>query len=392
MTQIDISDTFRPRLSQPRSLYVHIPFCRNRCGYCNFTLVAGRDDLVDRFLDALGVEVGWIDGRHVVKTVFLGGGTPSHLTAPQLRRVFDIIHSRFDLAANAEITIECNPNDMSESLGEAMSDCGVNRISFGVQSFRQLKLKFLERTHTCDDIATAVSIAQAVTNNISFDLIFATENESLDQWTDDLNSAIELNPNHLSTYELTIEKGTQFWNRHFKRQLSVPDEDARADQYLATIEILKAHGFEHYEISSFCKPNFKCRHNLSYWNGGDYFAFGPGAARYIDGIRENNHRSTTQYIKLIESGIQPIFERDVLAERERAIERIVFGLRQIEGIDLLNFKEETGVDALALMGDTGQKLIQDSFLQVVSDHCRLTNRGILFYDTVANQLLDCTVC
>ena len=381
------SATFRPEGSKQRTLYVHIPFCRNRCGYCNFSLLTGRDDLIDRFLDALAIEIGWLEKRQTVETIFLGGGTPSHLNRQQLLRLFEIIDTRFNILEGAEISVECNPNDLDKDLVETFAKCGINRVSLGVQSFQPAKLKFLERTHDAQDIESAVVFGRNLTENISFDLIFGTPGETVEQWLEELGRAEEFAPKHLSTYELTIEKGTDFWNRHSKKQFSVPGDDRRAEIYQATIDFLCSHGFGHYEISSFSKPGYECRHNQSYWDGSDYFAFGPGAARYIDGIRETNHRSTTTYIKRIESGLSPIAEQEEMTKREQAIDRIVFGLRQLAGFDLNQFEMATGCDAIELMGSQGKKMVQNSLLEIVDGRCKMTSSGLMFYDSICELIV-----
>ncbi len=381
------SPTFSPSLRNDRSLYIHVPFCRHRCGYCNFALVAGRDDLIERYLNALKTEIEWLSGRHYVKTIFLGGGTPSHLSPSHLQRLFEIIRSRFEFDDSCEISIECNPNDLNLAKAEALATCGVNRVSFGVQSFNEQKLKFLERTHNRDDVAAAVKNARSFTNNFSFDLIFATASESLDTWHSDLATAFAFSPKHISTYELTIEKGTQFWNRHQIGVFKVPDQEQRADHYLHAIEQMQQRGFHHYEISSFCRPGHECRHNSSYWNGTEYFAFGPGSARFIDVVRETNHRSTTHYLKKMESNRSPVADRQVMTPLEIAMDQMVFGLRQLAGVDVQAIEEKVGVE-IATIGSQNSILFENELLELDSGTLKLTTRGLLLYDAIAAELLS----
>ncbi len=246
-----ISPTFRPTARAGRSLYVHVPFCRHRCGYCNFTLVAGREDLIDRFLNAIEREMHWLQGKHEVSTVFLGGGTPSHLNRNQLLRLSQVIRSRFEFSDECEFSVECNPNDLDDTRADAFSEMGVNRISLGAQSFDWEKLQILERSHTADDIRAAVALARKFARSVSLDLIFAAPGETHEGWVADLEQAVALSPDHISTYELTYEKGTSFWARRLKGQLEQADEERRADMYLAAIELLDRSGLQHYEISSF---------------------------------------------------------------------------------------------------------------------------------------------
>ncbi len=381
------SPTFNPKPDKIRSLYIHVPFCRHRCGYCNFTLVADRDDLIERYLEALATEIGWLSYRPVISTLFLGGGTPSHLSPDQIRRLFDILDNGFIYASDPEISVECNPNDLNAARADALRECRVNRISFGVQSFNPDKLSVLERDHTPADILTAVDYSRQITDNVSLDMIFAVPGESVDHWRSDLEAALGLSPSHLSTYELTIEKGTQFWNRRQRGCLEVPDEDFRAELFEIAISEASAHGLQHYEISSFAKPQARCQHNLSYWNGNDYLAFGPGAARFVDGVRETNHRSTTAWLKLVESGKSPVTERQILSLREIAVDRLVFGLRQIDGISIRGFRAATEIDPIRLMGNAADLLFKESLIELDGDRCRLTSRGIMLYDGVAAEII-----
>jgi oxygen-independent coproporphyrinogen-3 oxidase len=384
---VQLSSTFSPSADKTRSLYLHVPFCHHRCGYCNFTLAAGRDDLIERYLQALATEIGWLTCRPRISTVYLGGGTPSHLSVDQLRKLFKVIYDNFEFADSPEISVECNPNDLNPEKAGCLAACGVNRISFGVQSFDNDKLKFLDREHTAEDVYRAVEYARDVTDNISLDMIFAVNDENVEAWELDLQTALDLSPAHMSTYELTIEKGTAFWNRRYHQSLKDADEDLRADMYELAIQMLVAGGLRHYEISSFAAPGCECRHNQSYWNGNDYLAFGPGASRFVDGVRETNHRSTTTYLKRVASNQSPVAESEQLDPRARAADRLVFGLRQMEGISISDFREATGFDVVNLLGRGQQELLAGSLITIRDDRCRLTNRGVMLYDWIANRIM-----
>ena len=387
--------TFNPQLSDPRSVYIHVPFCRHRCGYCNFALVAGRDYLINRFLSALETEIGWLDRTYEIETLFLGGGTPSHLSPSQLNRLSEIIKSRFLLSGSAEVTAECNPNDLDEARMKALSQLGVNRISLGVQSLDANKLKSLERDHTIDDVRSAVSIAKTFGADVSIDLIFAAPSETLAEWNFDLDNAMELQPNHFSTYELTYEKGTQFWNRLGRGEVSVSGEELRADMYSLAIEKLRSAGFIQYEVSSFAQAEKQCRHNRAYWIGDPFFAFGPGAARFVDGIRETNHQSTTRYLKLIESGESPVSDREYLDQMDAAKERLAIGLRMLEGVSDADFLRRTGVQVVEVLGDLQHKLVENGLLispdvpkeSGIQRRWKLTGKGILVCDWIAGEIV-----
>lgn len=372
--------------NQARSLYVHIPFCQHRCGYCNFTLVAGRDDLVDRYLDALESEISRWSGSFELDTLFLGGGTPSHLRPHQLERLGQIIRGRFELSSELEYTAECNPNDLRTPVVEALCDMGVNRLSLGIQSFDDGKLEFLERTHNRGDAIGAIQLARQSFNDVSFDLIFACQDESETEWRTDLETALAQHPDHISVYELTYEKGTRFWNRLNRAELTRVDEDTRAALYQQAIDELASSGFEHYEISSFCRPGYRCRHNQVYWCGKPFLAAGPGASRFMDGVRETNHRSTTRYLQLIESGKSPVAESEVLDQRGLAKDLVAFGLRMLDGISLESFRRSTGQDLIDFLGPTGEMLCEQSLISFRRGTCQLTGRGVLLYDSIAMQI------
>eukprot|EP01047_Picozoa_sp_COSAG01_P025309 COSAG01_NODE_1593_length_9789_cov_568.526193_6_plen_412_part_00 len=382
------NSTFRPKLSQPKSVYIHIPFCRHRCGYCNFTLVAGRDYLIDRFLDALEIEISWLDQHYSLETLFLGGGTPSHLNPRQLGRLAKIINSRFTYLAKAEITAECNPNDLDRDRLHALKALRVNRISLGVQSLNQEKLKRLERDHCETDVRRAIAAAKNLGFDVSIDMIFAAPQETLAQWQTDLDRAISLEPDHLSTYELTYEKGTQFWNRLNHGTISEAGEDLRAEMYSHAINRLRKVGMHQYEVSSFAQTDKVCRHNLAYWQGDPFFAFGPGAARFVDGIRETNHRSTTQYLNLVHSGKSPVADREHLPPEPAARERLAIGLRMIEGVDETQFYERTGYSVRTLLQDLERKFIDNDLLKYEDRNFRLTQRGIMLCDWIAAEIVN----
>ena len=374
-----------------KSAYIHIPFCRHRCGYCNFSLIAGRDHLVDRFLNALEVEIRQLPESAELDTLFFGGGTPSHLEADQLQRLAAIVAQRFTLAPDAEVSAECNPSDIDREKLAALLKLGVNRISLGVQSLNADKLKRLERDHSPDAATRAVELAKAEVGNVSMDLIFAAPQETYQQWQTDLANALALQPDHLSTYELTYEKGTQFWNRLQRGGLAVADEDLRADMYEHAIEQLNRGGqagWQQYELSSFATDGHQCRHNQSYWNGNDYLAFGPGASRFVDGVRSTNHQSTLTYMKRLEAGQSPTAQTEQLSGVAAARERLVVGMRLLRGVNLAELEAMTGVALDRTLPQATRKLLIESDLIAITDGvCRLTRRGIMVSDGVAEAIL-----
>ncbi len=376
---------------KPVAAYIHVPFCRHRCGYCNFTLVAGRDDLIVAYLDALTIELSWLDGPHPVQTLFLGGGTPTHLPPKQLERLLAVVRQTFPLASGGEFSVESNPIDLCDAVGSertrVLAEAGVTRVSLGVQSFDPAKLALLERDHQTGQIEQAVAQARTFAQSVSLDLIFGTPGETLASWQSDLTRALALAPDHLSTYGLTFEKGTAFWTRLARGELARAAEDDERAMYLAAIDTLTAAGYEHYEVSNLARPGHRCQHNETYWTGGQYFAAGPGAARFIAGRRETNHRSTTTYIQRVLAGQSPVAESETLGPEDAARERLVFALRRLEGIDLATFAAVTGYSATELGGAALARFVELGLLQQTGKRLSLTREGLLVSDAIWPEFL-----
>jgi oxygen-independent coproporphyrinogen-3 oxidase len=371
----------------PRAAYVHVPFCRHRCGYCNFSVVAGRDDLTEAFLEALARELSELGTPREVDTLFIGGGTPTHLESPSLVRLLEIVKYWFPTASGYEWTVEANPIDLSQETAEILAAYGVTRISLGVQSFQDRKLALLERDHRSREVRHAFDTARHHISSVSIDLIFGVPGETLVEWTRDLSEAIALGPDHLSTYSLTFERGTQFWNRRQKGNLLPIEEDAGGQLYERAIDTLGAAGWQHYEVSSFARPGYRCRHNEVYWTGGEYFAAGPGAARFINGRRESNHRSTSTYLRYLSEGRNPVQESELLDNEMLARERLVFGLRRLEGIALTRFQQDTGYTVEQLAGESVRRFLDMQLLEETETHLRLTRRGLLVSDSLWPDLI-----
>lgn len=373
--------------NDPRAAYIHVPFCRHRCGYCNFTLVAGRDDLIGAYLGALERELSWLGRPYEVDTLFFGGGTPTHLPPAQLQRLLAIVRDWFPLAAGGEFSVEANPIDLDAAKAAILQAAGATRVSLGAQSFHEPKLLLLERDHATADIGRAFQFARQFASSVSLDLIFGVPGESLDDWRRDLESALALSPDHVSTYGLTFEKGTAFWSRLEHGDLTRADEDLERQMYELAIDTLTAAGFEHYEVSNFARPGHRCRHNEAYWLGKQYFAAGPGAARFIGGRREMNHRSTTTYINRILAGESPVAESEQLGPEDAARERLVFALRRLEGIDTAEFAADTGYPVEQLGGEALPALIDRGLLSLAGSHLKLTRQGLLISDAIWPQFL-----
>lgn len=371
----------------PRSAYIHIPFCRHRCGYCNFAVVAGREDLAEPFLDALASELMQLESARPVETLFIGGGTPTQLLPRQLDRLFDLLDRWLPLRAGGELTAEANPEDITPAMIGQLRVRRVNRISLGVQSFAAEKLRQLQRGHNREIARAAIELAAEEIGNVSIDLIFAAPGETPQAWRADLREASALPISHLSTYSLTYEKGTQFWSRRLHGKLSPVHEDDELRMYQDARRIAAETQLGQYEISSFAKPGYRCRHNLAYWQGRGWYAFGPGAARFVAGRREVNHRSPTTYIRRLLGGRSAIAESEAIDAAQWACERAAFGVRMIDGIELAEIHRETGVDVAQLRRENIARCVAYGWLDIRGTHHRLTEAGILMADSVASELL-----
>lgn len=376
-----------PACAAPRSAYIHVPFCHHRCGYCNFTLVAGRDDLKDDYLQAIERELTRLGQPREVDTLYFGGGTPTQLAPPQLRKLGEAVRRWHPLTDGYEWTVEANPADVDEAMIDALRDLGVTRLSVGGQSFRAEKLRLLERDHSAADIVRAAELARAAGMQVALDLIFAAPGETLDQWLADVESAVALAPDHVSTYGLTYERGATFWGRRQRGELVAADEELERAMYSAVIDRLTAAGFEHYEVSNFARSGCRSRHNEAYWSGVGYFAAGPGAARYVDGVREMNHRSTTTYLRRVLAGESPVAEREQLGAEARARELLVFGLRRIEGVSRCRFFRNTGYAVDEIVSQPLAKFVALGMLVSDGDRLRLTRAGLFVSDAIWPEML-----
>lgn len=374
-------------LGEPRAAYLHVPFCAHRCGYCNFTLVAGRDDLVPRYLEALEAELALAGAPRSVETLFIGGGTPTHLAPRQLRRLLDLAARWHPLETGGELSVEANPSDLGPERCAALAAGGVTRVSLGAQSFSPRKLRLLERDHRAADIEQAARGVRAAGASLSLDLIFGAPGETLAEWRDDLSAALALEPDHLSIYGLTIERGTAFFARRLRGELACIDEDLERTLYLAAIDALVAAGFEHYEVSNFARSEHRCRHNEVYWAGRPYYAAGPGAARYVAGRREVNHRSPFTWMQRIAAGRTPVAECEVLAPEDRAREALVLGLRRMRGVERAAFGREFGYEVDELGGTALERFVAEGWLADHGDRLALTRAGLLVSDALWPALL-----
>ena len=373
-------------MNAPRSAYIHIPFCRHRCGYCNFTVLAGRQDLHRSYLNALKAELALLGEPVEVDTVYLGGGTPTELQLSEFHELMELVKFWFPLAVDGEFTTEANPEDITPEYVQLFQKFGINRVSLGGQSFDESKLAVLERNHSPVQLKQCFELLSPI-DSISMDLIFGVPGESLQQWETDLKLLLEYQPTHLSTYGLTIEKGTPFWSRFENGELEELSDDLQREFYLTARHMLTEHSYHHYEVSNYAKPGFECRHNEAYWFGEPYFAAGPGAARYVDGFRQVNHRSTTTYIRKALEGKSVVAESEHVTGEELYREILVFALRRLDGITDTWFQQKTGMTPWELAGEQLEKFIEQGFFQRTGDQLCLTEEGLLVSDSLWPHLL-----
>jgi oxygen-independent coproporphyrinogen-3 oxidase len=370
-----------------RHAYVHIPFCRHRCGYCDFTLVAGRDDLLAAYVSALSRELERPQQPLELDTLYLGGGTPSHLGPDGLRRLFGLLGPTCRPVAGAEVTVEANPLDVTDRWVAAVKDCGTTRVSLGAQSLDAATLASLDRDHTPTDVRRATDLLLAAGLTVSIDLMTAAPGQTLAAVAADLEAITALGTQHVSVYCLTWEPGTAFASQRRKGLLqAVPEETERAMFELA-IDHLESAGYEHYEVSNFARPGGRCRHNEAYWDCRPWEAFGPGAARFDGRTRITNHRSTTTWISRVLAGVDASGEIDAMTCEEAARERLVVGLRRRAGVSRQAFAAASGFSVEELAKDALVRWQRAGLAEDDGDTVRLTRAGLLVSDSLWAEVL-----
>ena len=371
---------------KPTSAYVHIPFCTQICYYCDFSKVFIKNQPVDSYLEHLLQEFHSYDIQKLC-TLYIGGGTPTALSAPQLERLLDGLTKNLDLSVLEELTIEANPGDLDADKIAVLKNSAVNRVSLGVQTFDDKMLKKIGRSHLEKDIYENIDrLKLAGFDNISIDLIYALPGQTMDQVKDNVAKAIALDIPHMSLYSLILENHTVFMNRMRRGKLPLPKEELEAEMFEYIIAELERAGFEHYEISNFSKPEFESRHNLMYWDNAEYYGIGAGASGYVDGVRYKNHGPIRHYLKAVEEGNARITEEH-LTLREQMEEEMFLGLRKKSGVSMARFEEKFERSFQELYGDIVKDLIQQGLMQLDGDRVRMTKRGLFLGDTVAERFI-----
>ena len=372
----------------PRAAYVHIPFCAHKCGYCDFASLAGSDHLADRYLEALGREMAFLGEPQPVDTIFIGGGTPTRLDARQLERLLVMVRRRFPITPGGEWTVEANPGTLDAEKADVLAAGGVNRVSLGAQSFQPDLLKALERNHSPEEVPRALELVRPRFPFWSFDLIFGVPGSTPELWADDLETALQLGPSHLSCYGLVYEKGTALWKQEKAGLIRPVDEEAERSMYEHTIDRLTLEGLAMYEISNFARAGHESRHNLVYWSNDAYFGVGLGAARYVRGVRSSNTRDLPGYLRRIEEGREATGPTETLEPEARARETAVLMLRRtIVGLDRDDFLRRTGFDFDSIAGDALPRHLAGGLLEDDGRRVRFTREGLFLADTVLGDLL-----
>lgn len=369
-------------------LYIHVPFCASRCIYCGFystTMLPLRS----RYVDALCKEMEMLPYKPRISTIYLGGGTPSQLTHEELQRLFDYIYKVYDVDNNAEVTMECNPDDIKTGMFQGLP---VNRVSMGAQTFSDERLRFLHRRHTAKEVDDAVrALRSDGIHNISIDLMFGFPGETMDDWKTDIRHAIALNPEHISAYGLMYEEGTPLYRLLEQGKVKEIDEELSINMYSTLIDMLESAGYEHYEISNFAKvqnskpkvQSFRSRHNSSYWNDTPYIGLGAGAHSYYNNTRHWNPDNIEKYITEIENGRLP-YEEETIDDDTHYDDIVTTALRTREGIDLTRLDDKHKTYLL----QSAKNYIDRGLLILDNNRLRLSRQGINISNQIMSDLMD----
>ncbi|MCO4600423.1 coproporphyrinogen III oxidase [Streptococcus infantarius subsp. infantarius] len=373
-------------LTKPTSAYVHIPFCTQICYYCDFSKVFIKNQPVDEYLQALIREFESYDIKKL-RTLYIGGGTPTSITAEQLEYLLTNLTKHLDLSVLEEFTIEANPGDLTEDKIEVLKHSAVNRVSLGVQTFNDKHLKQIGRSHNEAQIYSTISnLKEAGFHNISIDLIYALPGQTMEDVKENVAKAIALDIPHLSLYSLILEHHTVFMNKMRRGKLQLPKEDLEAEMFEYIISELEANGFEHYEISNFTKPGFESRHNLMYWDNAEYFGVGAGASGYLKGVRYRNRGPIQHYLKAVAQGNARLSE-EKLTKDEMMEEELFLGLRKKTGVSIARFEEKFGLSFEERYGQIVRELCQQGLLVLDDKVVRMTKKGLFLGDTVAERFI-----
>ena len=385
------------RLSlKPSGLYLHIPYCLHKCGYCDFNSHKINTEEMDRYVEALIQEVleySQADDLALygeIETIFFGGGTPTTLPVKSLARILETCQDRFPLSPDCEITLEANPATIRKDELKDLRSAGFNRLSVGVQSFRKKDLDLLERVHSVEEIFLTLDRArEAGFDNLSIDLMFALPGQTLAAWESNLEKAIKINPEHLSTYNLTVEPNTAFQAYQSRGELVMPPEDLQLEHYQASIDRLTQAGYKHYEISNFAKPGKECRHNLVYWENREYLGLGAGASSYRNGVRTKNWNLPSRYIREVNSRGRAVEFAEKLEPGQALGETLMLGLRLLEkGVSMDQLEKRFRISFREVYGKVLSALSGKNLISIDQDRITLTRKGLFLADSVILEFIS----
>lgn len=375
------------------SLYVHIPFCRTKCGYCSFVSFPAKGFSLSNYMEGLLKQAEtmschpWVRKRRF-KSLFVGGGTPTIYDEKSLARLIEHCLRLFKFKSEPEITVETNPNTVTLDKLIILAAAGVNRLSIGIQSFSDRLLKLLCRSHsTADGLNSVKSARTAGFTNINLDLMYGLPGQRVADWQETLKTAITLSPEHLSIYELTIEEGTRFAQQADRGKLVLPDEDTVMEMDAVTRNITQKAGYQRYEISNFAKSGRKCTHNINYWENRNYVGLGAAAFSCFSGVRVGNITDPAEFARLVKKEMPPFLEAESLPNEARFRETVIMGLRMLSGVSITRVKQRFNLTPRTYYGETLQELIKNDLIKISEDHMRLTEKGLLLANQVMAQLV-----
>jgi len=376
-------------------IYIHIPFCKQKCNYCDFISYTNKCDKIESYINCLEKEIDCFDfTKYNITTIYIGGGTPSYIDSKYMKQIINTIYKKIQLEKNElkniEITIEVNPGTVTKEKLQDYKDIGINRLSIGLQCVQDRILKLLGRIHTYEEFLNTYNLAKEVGfDNINIDLMLGLPKQSIEDLKESLNKIILLNPNHISTYSLIVEEGTNIYNQLENNELKLPDEELERNMYWYVKNTLELNGYNHYEISNFSKKGKESKHNMNCWNQKEYIGFGIAAHSYINNIRFSNTNNLEEYIKNVNNNE---LEKNKIIEEEQTVEDIknefmMLGFRKIEGVDITKFKEKFVDNPIFIYKEKLNKLVKEGLIEIDLNNIRLTNKGIDFANLVFEEFI-----
>ncbi|WP_455538621.1 radical SAM family heme chaperone HemW [Terrisporobacter sp.] len=373
-------------------LYIHIPFCVSKCKYCDFNSFKLNVNEKIKYLEALNEEMKIYKkevGERKIDSIFIGGGTPSILTKEEISILFSNIKSNFKIKESAEITMECNPGTLTLEKLKTMKECGVNRLSIGLQAVQNHHLKYIGRIHTFEEFEKNYKEAKKVGfENINIDLMYALPNQTKEDWKESLEKVVKLNPTHISAYSLILEENTELFNMYERKEFKLMDEESDIEMYEYTINYLKSYGYNQYEISNYAKNGFECKHNILYWKCEDYIGLGASASGLLNKQRYNNVCELRKYEEILHSGKKPIEWEEKLSIKDEIEESIFLGLRMNEGIKFEDFKIKYNFEFTDRYKEQIEKLKELNLIDVNSESMRLTQKGREISNSVFVEFIE----